>query len=524
MVSRSMSRKVRSSRAGVAAQEHGFAGRCFSLLRRRCGESVTRASCRQAVCVDSPSLVQFWSVETPLAGAGAGARASKKRRCASASAADAAESGDGCGGRSPSGTVSGSGSLSEAGSSRGLVTPDASWAELEEAGPLPLRGGSVIQCLQERSGAHAQVVVRGDLTVEGDACFRGDLRVRSLHVQGSLTVEGGINGQLVTPPEAADYAEWFGKVDPAERIEAGDVVQLQSPAQKVSKRTDGEGPILVVSTKPSVAAGVPFGARPEQGCLLAFLGQVPVRVMGPVSVGDLLVPSGLSDGMAVRARHGLKKGDAQDQHEPLGTAMEACGTGRHTVLSFVRWAHNSKWAGIQQSDAHARSTIQRVWFGTHRGWGPFALGALGALALGAYTPSFCPAYLRYTPSFCPAYLRGLLLGDLASVLWAVLHAPDYVELVFEVHLFYALARHRGLGARVAGQLVLVLDARARAAAPHVAHRARQHQLRDRAGPCAACAGRGPRPGVGQRRRGHRAPHLVGAARALPGLLACRPRR
>jgi hypothetical protein len=264
--------------------------------------------------------------------------------------------------------------------------------------------------------------------VEGDACFRGDLRVRSLHVQGSLTVEGGINGQLVTPPEAADYAEWFGKVDPAERIEAGDVVQLQSPAQKVSKRTDGEGPILVVSTKPSVAAGVPFGARPEQGCLLAFLGQVPVRVMGPVSVGDLLVPSGLSDGLAVRARHGLKNGDAQGQHEPLGTAMEACGAGRHTVLSFVRWAHNSKWAGIQQSDAHARSTIQRVWFGTHRGWGPFALGALGALALGVYTPSFRPALLR-----------GLLLGDLASVLWAVLHAPDYVEFVFEVHLFYALA-------------------------------------------------------------------------------------
>ena len=34
------------------------------------------------------------------------------------------------------------------------------------------------------------------------------------------------------------------------------------------------------------------------GAVVAYCGRVPVRVMGPISSGDVLVPSGNSDGIA----------------------------------------------------------------------------------------------------------------------------------------------------------------------------------------------------------------------------------
>lgn len=94
----------------------------------------------------------------------------------------------------------------------------------------------------------------------------------------------------MTKAGEADYAEWFGflsapslsgiedkigvsaevekqmneKAQCAKRsderqIQAGDVVQLRSPEQKITLDTSHPdcGPILVVSTSPSVAAGKP---------------------------------------------------------------------------------------------------------------------------------------------------------------------------------------------------------------------------------------------------------------------------
>mmetsp|Transcript_13174 Transcript_13174/g.52785 ORF Transcript_13174/g.52785 Transcript_13174/m.52785 type:complete len:1019 (-) Transcript_13174:549-3605(-) len=136
-------------------------------------------------------------------------------------------------------------------------------------------------------------------------------------VEGDLRVDGVVYGQLSSKPRCADYAEWFAFADPdgAEKALAlwagragavpagapiaGSVVQLRSPEQTLTLDTTGEGPCLIVSTSPSVAAGVPDGPAAKRGALVAFLGQVPVRCRGPVAVGDQLVPSGDCDGCAV---------------------------------------------------------------------------------------------------------------------------------------------------------------------------------------------------------------------------------
>lgn len=112
--------------------------------------------------------------------------------------------------------------------------------------------------------------------------------------------------------------------------------------QRLSLQTGGVGPIVVLSTEPSLAGNMPDdahraeteGARdimtprrsrdraapteadrpphsrrptdlssppPRAGGLIALIGQAPVRCRGRVSAGDALVPSGRHDGCAVSA-------------------------------------------------------------------------------------------------------------------------------------------------------------------------------------------------------------------------------
>lgn len=99
-------------------------------------------------------------------------------------------------------------------------------------------------------------VIDGDLVVDGDASFN------NLHIKGNLVVEGEIKGQLVTERGKADYAEWFGFLSAKDQqsISCGHVVQLRSPQQRITLNTSdpGCGPILIISTSPSVAAGKPL--------------------------------------------------------------------------------------------------------------------------------------------------------------------------------------------------------------------------------------------------------------------------
>jgi len=147
---------------------------------------------------------------------------------------------------------------------------------------------------------------------------------------GSIYVSGRIHGTLVTPPGAADYGEWF----PADQhYTPGTVVRLSS--RRLTLDTRGAGPCLVTSTSPSLAAGVPNEGK---GATCAFLGQVPVRCRGPVRCGDLLVPSGLNDGVAIGRR-------CADREDALGIALESGDSPHdmeHTILCLVRWRESPR--------------------------------------------------------------------------------------------------------------------------------------------------------------------------------------
>ncbi|MDX1502426.1 MAG: hypothetical protein R3325_08670 [Thermoanaerobaculia bacterium] len=94
---------------------------------------------------------------------------------------------------------------------------------------------------------------------------------------------------------AADFAEYLPRRDPGEELSPAEVVGLRSG--KVGRSLDGAERLAVVTTDPLVL-GNRTATEHGTGVAVALLGQVPVRVTGPVSAGDVLVGSPADDGTA----------------------------------------------------------------------------------------------------------------------------------------------------------------------------------------------------------------------------------
>jgi hypothetical protein len=103
---------------------------------------------------------------------------------------------------------------------------------------------------------------------------------------GGVTYESG----------SGDYAEWLERADEREDIDVAEVVGVRGG--KITKNTDGAEQVLVISFKPIVLGNMPEAGRERLYEKVAFMGQVPVKVDGPVRKGDYLVPSGRHDGVA----------------------------------------------------------------------------------------------------------------------------------------------------------------------------------------------------------------------------------
>lgn len=93
---------------------------------------------------------------------------------------------------------------------------------------------------------------------------------------------------------AADYAEWLPKLNKAEEFRAGDIVGLKGGF--ISKSTIGADKIMVISTNPLVLGNAPANGMEQDFKKVAFMGQVPVKVLGKVDLGDYIIASGANDG------------------------------------------------------------------------------------------------------------------------------------------------------------------------------------------------------------------------------------
>ncbi|MEM8712621.1 MAG: hypothetical protein AAGG01_16850, partial [Planctomycetota bacterium] len=98
----------------------------------------------------------------------------------------------------------------------------------------------------------------------------------------------------------ADYAEWLPVAAGESRaFQKGDVVGIHGG--EISHDVEDADVILVISTNPCLVGNTGGSEAPERENheIVAFLGQVPVRMRGRVRAGDLVLPSGRGDGTAV---------------------------------------------------------------------------------------------------------------------------------------------------------------------------------------------------------------------------------
>ncbi len=119
---------------------------------------------------------------------------------------------------------------------------------------------------------------------------------------GAIEKNGGAVGFNTT---GADYAEWLPRLGEQEEMEAGDLIGVHEG--KVTRKTDGAHHAMVITAGPAIVGNRPKEADAHLYEKVAFLGQVPVKVRGPVRAGDLIVPSGLNDciGKAVAPERAL---------------------------------------------------------------------------------------------------------------------------------------------------------------------------------------------------------------------------
>lgn len=145
-------------------------------------------------------------------------------------------------------------------------------------------------------------------------------------------VEGSGSGGVTFKSGSGDYAEFLPRLDPREEMAPGDVVGVWDGT--VSKATRGAGQVLVVSSGPIVLGNDPGEGNEADYEKVAFLGQVQVKVRGPVAAGDFLVPSGLEDGSA--AAVAPEAITAEEFTQVVGQAWASSGDpGVKTVLAVV---------------------------------------------------------------------------------------------------------------------------------------------------------------------------------------------
>lgn len=132
-----------------------------------------------------------------------------------------------------------------------------------------------------------------------------------------------------------DYAEWLERSDKNEEISFGDIVGVK--AGKITKNIVGAEQIMAVSKAPIVLGNMPDAKKITLGNNIAFMGQIPVKVMGAVKAGNYIVAKGniAGYGVAIHPKnmtvedYKLVVGRSWDTDERIGPKMVNTVVGVH---------------------------------------------------------------------------------------------------------------------------------------------------------------------------------------------------
>ena len=151
-----------------------------------------------------------------------------------------------------------------------------------------------------------------------------------------------------------DYAEWLERLDQNEYLSPGDIVAVKGG--KISKTIEDFEQLMVVSHKPIVLGNVPQEDQLHLGNNVAFMGQVPVKVMGPVEIGDYIIAHEKIKGYG-RAISPDKM-TANQFKKAVGRAWEKNNLKGPKLINTVVGIHNGDWKNLFENLMDKQNKIE----------------------------------------------------------------------------------------------------------------------------------------------------------------------
>jgi hypothetical protein len=130
---------------------------------------------------------------------------------------------------------------------------------------------------------------------------------------------------------SADYAEWLPKANTTESFLPGYIVGIKNGF--ISKNLEGASQLFVISTKPILLGNMPENGKEAGYEKVAFMGQVPVHVMGNVNAGDYILPSGSNNGFGKGVSP--KNMKAEDYANIVGVAWSSSANGIYDKVNVA---------------------------------------------------------------------------------------------------------------------------------------------------------------------------------------------
>jgi hypothetical protein len=139
-----------------------------------------------------------------------------------------------------------------------------------------------------------------------------------------------------------DYAEWLERIDQNEYLSAGDIVAVKGG--KITRDLSNAEQIMAVSHHPIILGNTPEKGKSFMGNDIAFMGQVPVKVMGSVQSGDYIVGNSKIKGYGIAIHPDKMK--AEDHVLAVGRAWDNMPNEGPKMVNTVVGVHNGDWAKI----------------------------------------------------------------------------------------------------------------------------------------------------------------------------------
>jgi hypothetical protein len=182
------------------------------------------------------------------------------------------------------------------------------------------------------------------------------------------TVEGNGAGGIEFNGSGADFAEELPVTDGAEVPAPKELVGVRGG--EASLKTEDADRVMIASSAPVVTGNATPQVKTDDArrVKVAFVGQVPTRVRGPVEVGDWIVASGRADGTARavspseyrRPKHGPIAGQAWSAKSSaqVGTVTVAVGLGQSGAVAKRLQEQQRQVEALQERVARLEASAQ----------------------------------------------------------------------------------------------------------------------------------------------------------------------